>query len=512
MTDDQTPSEPDLPEDGGHRIVPAGSVTGLVDLAAKRLGGMVLSANDEFFGAKENLLDPRPPTFDVHAYHDRGKVMDGWETRRRRGPGQDWCIVRLGVTGVLEAVVVDTTHFRGNYPEACELWGTVSDGPPPSDADWFPLLPRTPLRGDAVQRFEVPEARRVSHVRFVIHPDGGVARLRLLGHPLVDLHKVADPGDRMDLAALVNGGRAVACSDAFFSAPSNLIMVGDARDMGDGWETRRRRGPGHDWVVVRLATTGVVERVELDTTHFKGNYPDRCAVLAIDAPGVDVPPEEGWATLVPEQPMQPHARHAFDVVEAVPATHLKLLALPDGGVARMRAFGRVTDEGWRRAGLALLDTASRDRAAAALLACCGSRRWAEAMADRRPFGSPAALLEVAREVWASVSPEDRMEAIEAHPRIGERSASRWSTREQSGAAAADQAVLDAIAEGNRAYEDRFGHVFLIRAAGRSADDILAALEERLTHTAEEEREVAAAQQAEIMALRIEALLREGSPG
>ncbi len=497
-------------------VTPQGAgLTGLVDLAARRLGGMVLAANDEFFGAKERLLDPHPPTFDAAAYYDRGKVMDGWETRRRRGEGKDWCLVRLGVTGVLRAVVVDTTHFRGNYPAACELWGTVADGgPPDDDARWVPLLPRTDLRGDAVQRFDVEAATRVTHVRFTIIPDGGVARLRLLGHPLVDLHRVADPGDRLDLAALVNGGRAVACSDAFFSAPSNLIMVGDARDMADGWETRRRRGPGHDWAVLQLATTGVVERVELDTTHFKGNYPDRCTVEAIHAPGVaaDDLPEDGWVVLVAEQPMQPHARHVLDVDAAVEATHLRLRSIPDGGVARLRAFGRITEAGWRRAGMAMLDHAPHEEALARLRACCGSAVWADAMADRRPFGDPDALLDAADEVWTALPVEDRMEAVEAHPRIGERSASRWSTREQSGAAAADQAVLERIAEGNRAYEQRFGHVFLIRAAGRSAEEILAALEERLGHSPAEEQEVASEQQGQITRLRLEALLREGVAG
>ena len=210
--------------------------TGRVDLAAKRLGGMVVAANDEFFAAKENLLEPLPPRFDPHAYGDRGKVMDGWETRRRRQPGSDWCTIRLGVTGVLEAAVVDTSFFRGNFPEACELHGTLSDTDiPPEAATWVPLLARSELRGDAAQRFDLPPGPLVSHVRLTIHPDGGVARLRLLGRPLVDLHRVTDPGGRLDLAALVNGGRAVACSDAFFSSPSNMISVGDGRDMGDGW-------------------------------------------------------------------------------------------------------------------------------------------------------------------------------------------------------------------------------------------------------------------------------------
>ncbi|WP_370324376.1 allantoicase [Euzebya sp.] len=500
--------------------------TGLVDLAAKRLGGMVLAANDEFFGAKENLLDPLGPTFDPRAYTDRGKVMDGWETRRRRGPdpdgtSHDWCTVRLGMPGVVEAVVVDTTFFRGNFPEAFDLSGAIcGDGGPDASTRWLPLIGRTPLRGDEVQRVVVEDARRVTHVRFAIHPDGGVARLRLLGRPVVDLHRVADPGGRMDLAALVNGGRVVACSDAFFGAPSNMIMVGDAIDMGDGWETRRRRGPGpdgldHDWAVVELATTGEVERIEIDTTHFKGNYPDRCTVQAIDAPGApaaELVASEGWVTLVDDHRMSPHARHVLDVASTRPASHLRLAVIPDGGVARFRVFGRVTAEGWRRAGTRLLDLAGSDEARTALLACCGSTAWADAMTARRPFGSPESLLAAADEVWEGLTADDHLEAFAAHPRIGERSASRWSTAEQSGTAGAPEAVLDRLAAGNAAYEQRFGHVFLIRAAGRSAEEVLEALTARLGNDPEAERRIAAEQQREITRLRLEALLAEGRPG
>ncbi|MTV27403.1 allantoicase [Nitriliruptoraceae bacterium ZYF776] len=492
-------------------------VTGLIDLAARRLGGMVLAANDEFFAAKDNLLDPRPPHFDPDRYDDRGKVMDGWETRRRRDVRSDdvhdWCVVRLGVPGIVEGVVVDTTHFRGNYPAACALEGCVSDGSPPDDTtDWFPLLDRTELRGDAVQRFEVSEPWRVTHVRLAIYPDGGVARLRVLGRGLVDLHRAADANGRCDLAAAINGGRAVGCSDEFFSSPHNLVMVGDARDMADGWETRRRRGPGHDVALLELATTGVVERLEIDTTHFKGNFPDRVAVDAAHAPDRDVDdlPEDAWVPLLEPTPVQPHWRHVFEVRAAVPASHLRLRVLPDGGVARLRAFGPITDDGWRRAGLRVLHAATPTAAEVALLACCGSRRFARELAARRPFTDPDDLQGAAAEVWASLDDDDVREAIAAHPRIGERDATaRWSAGEQAGAATADAATLEALAEANRAYEERFGHVFLIRASGRTAAEMLDAVRERLTNDPVTELRVAADQQREITALRLDRLLREG---
>lgn len=503
-----------------------GSFTGLIDLAAKRLGGMVLHAEDEFFAAKENLLEPTDPRFDPDHYGDRGKEMDGWETRRRRDlPGADRCVVRLGVAGVVEAVVVDTAHFRGNYPDSFELEGCVSEGAPPdADTDWFPLRERTQLRGDALQRFAVDVPRRATHVRFSIIPDGGVARLRILGRGVPDLHRAADGAGRLDLAAAINGGRAVACSDEFFSSPHNLVMVGDARSMADGWETKRRRGPGEDWAVIELAATGTVERLEVDTTHFKGNYPDRIVIEAVHDPAAassGAVPTDGWVTLLDPTPLQPHLRHVFDAAERVEATHLRLRVQPDGGVARLRAFGVVSEEGWRRHGLAVLDGATDAAAEAALRTCCGSSRWVREVAAARPFGDVDRLLAVADEAFTRLERDDVLEAFAAHPRIGERAAAtasseadghaRWSAGEQAGTASAEAATLERLTAGNHAYEERFGHVFLIRAAGRSAQEMLDALEERLGNDPETELRVAAEQQREITALRLDKLLREPRP-
>ena len=491
-----------------------GARLGLIDLAAKRIGGMVIAANDEYFAAKENLLDPAPPRFDPARYSDRGKEMDGWETRRRRDDGNDWCVVRLGIAGVLEEVAVDTTYFRGNYPDEFSLEGCVIDAAAPGpDTDWFTLVGRTHLQGDTLQRFPVEAPWQVTHVRLSIYPDGGVARLRLLGRPLVDLHTSVGAGDRLDLAASVSGGRAVACSDDFFSSPNNLVSVGDARDMGDGWETRRRRGPGEDFAIIELTTSGVIERVEIDTTHFKGNYPDRCAIDTIHVPGADADdlPDDGWVEVVEPSPMEPHARHVFDVVAATPASHLRLRVIPDGGVARLRAFGTITEDGWIRAGLAVLNARTPSVAAGLLLRCCGSSAWAAGMAARRPFRDPTELGRVADELWAALGTADHLEAFAAHPRIGERSAARWSSQEQAGAAASDTATLDALAEANRVYEDRFGHVFLIFATGKSATEMLSALEERLGNDAATELRIAAEEQRKITRLRLDKLLRDGIP-
>jgi len=326
--------------------------TDLIDLAAERLGGAVLSANDEFFAPKEALLRATAPEWREGEYTDRGKWMDGWETRRRRTPGHDWCIVRLGLPGAIHGVVVDTSFFRGNYPEHCAIEVTTVDGTPSPDelADeartrWTSVLAKSPLKGDARNEFAVSGVPHATHLRFSIYPDGGVARLRVYGVPAFDPQRVRR-GSEVDLAAMENGGLVVSCSDMFFGHRHNLILPGRSTHMGDGWETKRRRGPGNDWSIVRLAAPGLIHRVEIDTDHFKGNAPASAMVEIVSAPsakGTDEPKGE-WRTLLPKSALQPHTRHRFDDLgpPAQPATHARLSIYPDGGVARLRLFGTLS--------------------------------------------------------------------------------------------------------------------------------------------------------------------------
>jgi allantoicase len=520
----------------------------LADLAARRLGGMVLAASDEFFAPKERLLEPAPAVYEAGRYTDRGKWMDGWETRRLREPGNDWALVRLGLPGVVRTLVVDTSHFRGNQPAACSVDGLATDpGASPAQlledgTGWIELLPRMPLEADREHRFGVRAPLRVTHVRLQIYPDGGVARLRVLGEPLPDLRRLAGTGGRLDLAAAANGAEAVACSDMAFASSRNLLLPGDAVDMGDGWETRRRRGPGHDWTVVRLAAEGFIERVEVATTHYKGNYPDRCSVEACADPaaGLGDPgehPEGGWWTVVPPSRLGPHRQHVFGAPDGAgrPATHVRLAIHPDGGVSRLRVFGQVSDAGWDRWGLRWLNALPAEQAESELLACCGSTAWAAMMTAARPFTDAAALAAAADRVWDTLDPDDWLEAFATHPRIGERAAAgsadaggagsapglseralgasapapgaSWSGAEQAGVDHADPAVLAALVEGNLAYERRFGHVFLISASGRKAEELLAALHDRIDNDPEVELRVAAAEQRKITRLRLEKLLR-----
>jgi len=476
--------------------------TDLPDLAAEELGGAVLLANDEFFAAKENLLKPGPAEWREHEYTERGKWMDGWETRRRREPGFDWCVVRLGLPGVVRGVIVDTSFFRGNFPAECSIEAARIDAVLDLDAlaaaEWSEMVPRSALKGDARNAFAVSGDRRCTHLRLNIHPDGGVARLRVHGEVVPDLRRLTRQGGLIDLAALENGARSIACSDMFFGNRNNLLLPGRPRNMSSGWETRRRRGPGHDWNLVRLGLPGTVRRLEIDTTHFKGNAPGSTMVEACDA-------IDDWRVLLPQTRLQPHTRHFFEAElrSTGRATHLRVNVYPDGGLARLRAFGEADVDDPRAAQVSRLNGLSRADAVAALRHFCGSLRWTERMADARPFEDAAALLRMADRAFWSLSEADWMEAFAAHPRIGAQGGDRAAQAEQAGVQEADRADLQRL---NGEYFGRHGFVFLVSASGRSGTEMLEELKRRLSAPRQQEVRSAAEEQAKILRLRIEKFL------
>jgi allantoicase len=317
-----------------------------VDLAQPRLGSEVVYATDDFFADKARLISPSEPAFIPGKYDENGKWMDGWESRRKRIPGHDWCVIRLGVAGVVAGFEIDTRHFTGNYPPGAELEVCRSNqAVPGEDAGWAMVTPRLDLKGNDRVFVAVEHDQPVTHVRLHIHPDGGVARLRVWGRVARDWSQTG-PDEVVDLLAMGNGGRGIIANDEHFGRVENLTAPGRGVDMGDGWETRRRREPGHDWAVLELGAFGRIEEVVVDTAHFKGNYPDRC-ILQATARAHGTPEEiarqaETWPVLLPETRLSADHIHSFrQLAETGPVRFVRLNIIPDGGVSRLRMMGRV---------------------------------------------------------------------------------------------------------------------------------------------------------------------------
>jgi allantoicase len=487
--------------------------TRLPDLASRRLGGGVVHANDELFAERENLIKPETPAYSTYTFGHKGQVYDGWETRRRREPGHDEAIVRLGVAGVVRGVVVDTAFFKGNYPPEVSVEGAGVEGyPSPAElqaAEWFPLVPRSPVKGDAQNPFPVQVPQRCTHVRLSIYPDGGVARLRVHGEAVPDPRFLV--AGALDLAALVNGGVVTGCSNMFYSSPTNLISPGEARVMGEGWETARRRDEGNDWVEVALAGPGVVRLAEIDTRYFVGNAPGWASLRGRDGRRRADDPA-AWVELLPRTRLQPDTRHLLRLPAAGEVTDVRLDVFPDGGLARLRLYGDLSAQGRAALGLRWLNSLPTAQAEELLATCCRARAWVERMAAGRPYADLDALLEAGDRAVAELDRDDLSEALAAHPRIGGQAAgpspeAAWSRREQAAVGDAGDEVRAALAEGNRAYEERFGHVFLVRADGRSAEEMLAALRERLANDPDTEWRAVADELRQITRLRLERLLQ-----
>lgn len=479
----------------------------LPDLAGERFGGIVIACSDEFFGPASRMLQPSAPVFRKGVFDEHGQWMDGWETRRRRGQRRydgafDWAVIRLGAPGIVRAVVLDTAHFVGNQMESAALDGAYLPGNPSPeqvlDADWTEILAPVPL-GPSAEHSAVPQRfLTVTHVRVRAAPDGGLARLRLHGEAMPDPREL--DGLSHDVAAARNGGVVTACSDMHFGRRANLIAPGDARTMGEGWETRRRRGPGDDWSIVRLAGESLVEQVTVDTRHFRGNAPHGCELHG-SGDGVV------WTSLLPEVLLQPDQEHVLRVPALAPVSWVRLTVHPDGGVARLRVLGRASDAGRVDRALRWLSALPEPALLPTLRALCGSSAWVSDVAKSRPWSSEDELLAAARAAWQARLPSDWLEALSAHPRIGERpSAGSQEEREQSAAETAAVATMEAIASGNVAYEEKFGFTYVVRASGRSAEEMLGLLTERLGNDHAAELEAAAAQQWEISELRIARLL------
>jgi allantoicase len=357
----------------------------MTDLASRWLGGSVVAASDESFGEKENLLNPAPAVFEPGRYGPRGEIVDGWETRRRRSPGHDWAIVRLGAPGVITAVDVDTSFFTGNFPAQASVEACGCEGYPAPDelTGWEQIVPRSALTGDRHNVFPVTDGRRFTHVRLSAYPDGGIARLRVPGWVMPDPRGLE--GLTIDLAGQEYGGVVVTTSDDYFTSAAHLNLPGRARTMGEGWETRRRRDDGHDHVVFRLAFPGVIRRIVVDTAHFKYNA---SAEVALAGSAHDPLPPSGpaaWQPLLGRTRLQPDTRHEFASQCDQPVATVRLDAFPDGGLSRVRLIGRIDPAARRAAGYRWFNSLPAAQAVRCLTDAGMDPGLAAAAAGRRPL-------------------------------------------------------------------------------------------------------------------------------
>lgn len=315
-----------------------------VNLASERLGAKALFANDDFFAPKERMLQDSDPVFIADKYDDNGKWMDGWETRRKRGQGYDYCVVQLAVSGRINKVEIDTRHFTGNFAPAAMLEACFSRSAPNDSTVWTPLTDTVALEGNTQRLVDITSDEVYTHIRLNIYPDGGVARLRIYGQPEVEWSGLATQS--LDLLAMEVGGYAISANDEHFGTKHNLNLPGKGINMGDGWETRRRREPGNDWVILALGHRGEIEEIIIDTAFFKGNFADACSIQVADIKAL---PDSTlaaqslyWQELLPKSQLGADQEHVFReaLLKVGPITHLRVNIYPDGGISRIRAIGK----------------------------------------------------------------------------------------------------------------------------------------------------------------------------
>ena len=318
----------------------------MINLADPRLGSKVIFKTDDFFASANRIINPNPPIFKDGVFDRHGKWMDGWETRRRRRKGFDYLIIKLGKPGRIFSVDIDTTHFSGNQPMYASLEACQNNKKLNSNSKWSKILNYKKLGPNKNHKFSIKNKSIFTHVKLNIYPDGGVARLRLYGE--IETKNINYGSKTVNLTSMLNGASIVGCNNEHFGRAENVLSPGKGKNMGDGWETRRSRGKNFDWLIIKMGRTGKINKIEIDTHHFKGNYPDRCSVQGIFIPkklsnNSIVKKSNKWKTLVNKAKLHPHKKHNFKI--KTPKTnkvnYIRINIYPDGGISRIRTFGKV---------------------------------------------------------------------------------------------------------------------------------------------------------------------------
>jgi allantoicase len=319
----------------------------MMNLAEPRLGSKVIFKTDDFFASANRIINPNPPIFKEGVFDKHGKWMDGWETRRRRRrKGFDYLIIKLGKPGKIFNVDVDTAHFSGNQPTYTSLEACHSNKKPNNKSKWITILNKKKLGPNKNHNFKIKNKSIFTHVKLNIYPDGGIARLRIYGE--VEMKKVNFGNKIINLSSMLNGASIIGCNNEHFGKAENTLAPGKGKNMGDGWETRRSRGKNFDWLIIKLGRTGTINRIEIDTHHFKGNYPDMCSVQATYVPNKIsnysvVKKSNKWKSLLNKVKLKANKKHSFNnkTMQKNKINYIKINIYPDGGISRIRTFGKV---------------------------------------------------------------------------------------------------------------------------------------------------------------------------
>ncbi len=318
---------------------------GMIDLAQSRLGTKVVYKTDEFFAPAKRIINPWPPIFKEGVFDKHGKWMDGWETRRKRNKGHDFLILKLGRPGKIHKVDIDTSYFNGNQPSKVSLEACYSKNKLPNkNSKWINILNKKSTKPNAHHFFNIKNKSIFTHVKLNIYPDGGVARIRIYGKMVI---KKKFGKKIINLTSVLNGATPIACNNEHFGRAENILAPGTGKNMGDGWETRRSRGKNFDWLILKCATAGTINKIQIDTHHFKGNYPDRCSLQAAYLNNKTsfknvVKKSKKWNFLLDKVKLHAHKKHNFNnkQMKKNKINYIRINIFPDGGISRIRVFGR----------------------------------------------------------------------------------------------------------------------------------------------------------------------------
>ena len=317
-----------------------------VNLAEPKFGSKIIYKTDQFFGAASRILNSQKPIFKEGIYDHHGKLMDGWETRRKRKVGHDYLIIKLGRPGKIFNVDIDTSFFSGNQPSQASLQACYSKNKLSKNTNWKTILNKKKLGPNNNHNFKIKNHSTFNFIKLNIFPDGGIARLKLNGK--VDLEKINLKGKNVNLSLISNGSTIVSCNNEHFGKAENVLSPGVGVNMGDGWETRRSRGKNFDWIIIKFGMPAILNKLEIDTHHFKGNYPETFTVQSalISNKAISkkiVKNSKKWKLLLGKNKLKPHKKHSFKskTFKKNKVNYLKINIFPDGGISRVRAFGQV---------------------------------------------------------------------------------------------------------------------------------------------------------------------------